>query len=216
MPSPTLRRVIASSLPPSDNRAPMIADFASIMVDPPRVRCLGVELLPLSIGQLLTLRFVGSSFLGFEPKLADLPITAFICAHTWEENQKRLRSPRYSAAMMTLWGVMTRRHNKRENAEALHQYITAQMELPETKRARGGGGVKYLLSEWEVRLFAHLRTLGYSDSEALNMPLARAHILFVAQLEKDDAMSFKTKQDFAREDVVKDLLERMERGEVAG
>jgi hypothetical protein len=193
----------------------MIADFASVMVDPPRVRVLGVDLLPLSLGHVLALRFLGSSFLWIEPQQADLSPTAFVCINSWRENMKYLRSPRLSAAMMRLWGFKTRRHDKKAASAVLHAYIAAQMELPEVKRQRGGV-VKYLLSEWETRVFAHLRLLGYSDEAALDMPLARAHVLFCAQLEKDDAMTFKTRHDFAREDAMRDILERMERGDIAG
>jgi len=193
----------------------MIADFASVMVDPPRVRVLGVELLPFTLGHSLVLRFLGSSFLGDEPLVGDLAVTAFVCAHTWDENQKRLRSPRYSATMLRLWGVMTRQQDKKAATTVLHRYVQEQMEIPETKRQRGGG-VKYLLSEWETRVFAHLRTLGYSDSEALDMPLARAQVLFVWQLESSDAMQFKARHELARDGYVRDLLERMERGEIAG
>lgn len=192
----------------------MIADFASVMVDPPRVRCLGVDLLPFSLGHLLTLRFIGSSFITSQPLPVDLAATAFVCSHTWEQNQKRLRTPARSAFTLSLWGLMTRKMSKKEASEVLHRYISEQLELPETKRAKGsGGGVKYLLSEWETRLFSHLRMLGYNDSEALNMPIALAHILFVAQLEKDDAMTFKTRHDMAVENEMNRILERMETAE---
>jgi hypothetical protein len=193
----------------------MIADFASVMVDPPRVRCLGVELLPFSLGHFLTLRQIGSTFIENEATPDDLSVTAFVCAHSWEENQRLLRSPLRSRITMLIWGWLTRKFNQREHARALFDYITEQLSLPEIKQ-QNGGSVRYLASAWETRVFAHLRFLGYSDSEALNMPLARAHLLWVQKLEADREMNFKTPHDYSREEKVRPLLEEMERQEAKG
>lgn len=193
----------------------MIADFASIMVEPPRVRCLGVQLRPFSLGHALVLRHLGNSFITETPTAADLPVAALVCAHGWRENVRKLRKPRRLVRLMRLWGWLTRKMNKGEEARALHAYISEQMELPEMKRERGSG-VRYLVSEWETRLFMHLRAMGYDDEQALDMPLARAQLFMVAKLEEDGAASFKTRRELALDRYKLDLLEQMERGEVAG
>ena len=193
----------------------MIADFASLMVEPLRARCLGVQLRPLSLGHVLVLRHLGNSFVTEAPTVADLPVAAFVCAHGWRENVRKLGKPGRVAWLMRAWGFLTRRVNKGEEARALHAYIAEQMELPEMKRERGGG-VRYLVSEWETRLFMHLRAMGYSDEQALDMPLARAQLFMVAKLEEDGAVNFKSRRDLALDRVRLDLLERMERGEIAG
>lgn len=193
----------------------MIADFATVMVEPQRVRCLGVQLRPLSLGHVLVLRVLGNSFVTDAPTAMDLPVAAFVLAHGWRENLRKLRRPGRVGRLMRWWGFLTRRMNKGEEARALHAYIAEQMALPELKRERGVG-VRYLVSEWETRVFMHLRTLGYSDEQALDMPLARAHLLMVAKLEQDGACNFKSRYELALDRAKLDLLERMERGEIAG
>ena len=128
---------------------------------------------PLSLGHVLILRHLGNSFVTECPQVADLPVAAFVCAHGWRENVRKLRKPGTVAKLFRLWGFLTRRVDKAAEAKALHAHIAEAMELPEMKRERGGG-VRYLVSEWETRLFMHLREMGYSDDEALDLPLARA------------------------------------------
>lgn len=193
----------------------MIADFASSMVEPLRVRCLGVQLRPLSLGHVLILRHLGNSFVTDCPQVADLPVAAFVCAHGWRENVRKLRKPGTVAKLFRLWGFLTRRVDKAAEAAALHAHIAEAMELPEMKRERGGG-VRYLVSEWETRLFMHLREMGYSDDEALDLPLARAHLFMVAKLEEEGAVNFKSRRDMHLERMRLDIVEQMEQGEIAG
>lgn len=193
----------------------MIADFAGSMVEPLRVRCLGVQLRPLSLGHVLVLRHLGNSFVTDCPQVADLPVAAFVCAHSWRENVRKLGKPGRVAALFRLWGFLTRRVDKQAEAQALHAHIAAAMELPEMKRERGGG-VRYLVSEWETRLFMHLRAMGYNDDEALDMPLARAQLFMVAKLEEDGAVNFKSRRELHLDEIRNDIVERMERGEIAG
>lgn len=189
----------------------MTADFATLLVEPPRVRCLGVVLQPFALGHLLTLRAIGSRFvIGEFPLFEDLIAGAFICAHTWEENQMLLRSKWRRNARLKMWGWLAGRFDVPANLVALDSHIRSGQELAETVKSRGAS-TRYLVSEWEARLFAYLRSIGYSDSEILNMPLLRAHALFVAYLEENNLMEFKSRRAIAVEDRMTQLVEEMER-----
>lgn len=189
----------------------MNADFASVMVSPPRVRCIGVGLQPFTFGHWLLLRATGSRFsTGEFPLYEDLIAGAFICAHTWEENQALLRSPLRRWLRLKVWGWLAGRFDVVKELVTLAAHVRDGAELPEQAKARGGG-VRYLISEWDTRLFAHLLSLGYSESAALNMPLMKANKLFVAYLEESGLGEFKSKRALDREDEMTRLVEEMER-----
>jgi hypothetical protein len=189
----------------------MIADFATQMVDPPRVRCIGVDLLPFSVGHELLLRKIGNAFVvGGFPTYEHLVSAAFICAHTWEENQKLLRSRARRWLTLRAWGMAAGKFDVAAQTVALFDYIRHAREIPETKPAKGSG-VRHLVSEWDARLFAYLRLIGYSDSEILNMPLQRANLLFVAHLEEAGLMECRSRRDLRVEEQMIRLVEEMER-----
>jgi hypothetical protein len=192
----------------------MIADFATIMVDPPRVRCIGVDLLPFSLGHLLMLHKLENRFVvGGFPHYEDLISAAFVCAHTWEENQRLVNSWR-ARWILWAWGKMAGRFEIPSQIITLHQAIRSAVEMPR-QRKTSRGGTRGIISEWETRMFHQLRVLGYSDSEILNMPYARAQKLFIAHLEETDAMKFMSQAELANEKAMTDIVEQMERGEIA-
>lgn len=93
----------------------------------------------------------------------------------------------------------------------MHTYIRKSSEIPEQGRSQGG--TRELYAEWETRQFNFLRTIGYSDSEILNMPLIRANLLFCAHLEETGAATFKSRAAYAREDRMSAILDAEERKE---
>jgi hypothetical protein len=192
----------------------MIADFATTLVDPPRVRCLGVEMLPFSLGHLLTLRAMGNRFVTGEfPIYDDLISAAFVCAHTFEENQKLMRQPRRRWLRLKVWGAFAGKFQLVTQLLVMRRHIEEACAMPETRKVKGE--VRYLYSEWETRLYAHLLALGHAPSAALNMPLLLANKLFIAHLEETNAVAFKSVVELAREKAMNDIVERMERGEIA-
>lgn len=188
----------------------MEADFASTMVSPPRVRCIGVDLLPFSLGHWLMLRATQSRYARGEfPLYEDLIAGAFICAHTWEENQKLLRSPLRRWLKLKLWGALAGKFDVVSAMLALSWHVKQGTQLPEQAKSKGIS-VRYLISEWDTRLFSHLLSLGYSESEALNMPLMKANALFVAYLEESGLGEFKSRREFRNDDEMVRLVEEME------
>lgn len=187
----------------------MIADFATQMVDPPRVRCIGVEMIPFSLGHLLLLRRMRNRFVTGEiPVFEDLVSAAFICAHTWEENRKLWRSPLRRWLLLKTWGLLAGKFDILENIVAMKAYVSVSERTPEQRK--GAGGSREIFAEWETRLFNFLLSIGYSESEALNLTLCRANLMFCAHLESEDSATFKSRAAYAREDRMSQILEQEE------
>lgn len=187
----------------------MIADFAAQMVDPPRVRCLGVEMKPFSLGHSLLLWRIRNRFATREtPAFEDLVSAAFICAHSWEENQKLLRSPFRRWLTLKIWGLMAGKFDVAENIVSMQAYLNEANRIPEQRKGRGG--TRELFADWYTRLFNYLRFIGYDDSQILNMPIARANLMFCAWLEHEEAATFKSRSAIAREDLMTRILEQEE------
>lgn len=193
----------------------MIADFATQMVDPPRVRCLGVVVKPFCIGHLLILRAMENRFASSEfPAYEDLISAAFVCAHSWEENQKLLRARLRRWLFLKVWGLLAGKFNVAQETIQLFAYIQKCVEIPETKKS-SGSVVRYLFSDWETRVLSHLKSIGYTESEALNMPIGKANFLFVSHLEESGKMEFQSKRDTAVRGVMNSIVEKMEQEDAA-
>lgn len=193
----------------------MIADLATEMVEPPQPRCIGVPLKPFTLGHLLLLRRIRNSYvLGEYPQYQDLISAALICTHTWEENLKLLSSPLRRWLTMKLWGLLAGKFNVAVQTIVLLQHIQHGQEMADIKRTTGG--VRYLVSEWETRLYAYLRTLHYTESEILNMPLRLANMLFVTHLEEDGLMDFRSRRDEVQAERMTKIVEEMERADKEG
>lgn len=170
--------------------------FASIMVQPPVIRCIGVEMRPFSLGHHLLLEHERSPFVigGSFPSYADLIAAAFTCAHTWEENLALRRSPRRMKLRAWVWGRLAGNFDVAVEILHINQYIRDAEIIPEQRKSKPGTS-RYLFSDWPTRLLAHLLSLGYSESEALNLPLAQANRLFVAHLEVNGMADFVSERD---------------------
>lgn len=195
----------------------MIADFATQMVEPPRVRCIGVELQPFSLGHYLILREMGNAFLVPKcvPPYEHFSAAAFVCAHTWEQYHRlnRWYLQWWMLLQVRAWGRMAKKFNVLKEILSLKDYIQSQMDLPEKARSRGG--TRYLFSDWETRLFCYLRSIGYTESQALNMPLSRANLMFCAHLEESGTMEFKSRRQYSVEDRMTRIVEEMEKADKA-
>ncbi len=191
----------------------MIADFARQMVDPPRARCIGVDLKPFSLGHLFILKQIGNAFVRNEfPTYNDLIAAAFVCAHTWEENQKILRTRFRKWLLMSVWGLLAGKFNVATQTIVLKMHVDGALEFPEQKKPTRGSSTRYLFSDDDTRLYSFLRTrMGHS--EAMNFPLRMANLMWAAQLEELGHMDFKSQRDYNIEDRMIALLEEDERNE---
>jgi|GEM_PF-4011282 len=169
--------------------------FASAVVQPNPVRCIGVPLKPFSLGHLLLLRQMESAFvIGGRCSYPDFIATAFICVHSWEENLRLLRQPFRRWLFCKVWSLLAGQFNVPIQVQVLAHHINAARETPEQKSGKPGC-TRYLHSEWETRIYKFLRSIGCEHVEALDMPLAVANALFISQLEEDEKAEFKVLRD---------------------
>lgn len=191
----------------------MSLEFASNMIAPESVRCIGLPMLPYSFGHHLRLQSIASPFLfGGLPSYEDLIAAAFICAHTEEENVRLMRSRCRAWLYLKVWGLLAGKFDIIESMAAMSQHVRTATEIPATKTQRGAK-VKTLFSSWETRLYSFLRSIGYGHTEAMNVPMQVAHLLFCANLEERGAVEFKTDADFIIEDALTRACEAAEQSE---
>lgn len=158
---------------------------------------------PFSLGHLCALSHLQSPFVSGElPDFDSLVEAAYVCAGTWRQNRRRIqRLDWLDRLTVWLWGKLAGRFDIMPEMAALSQYIRAACEIPEARKPKHG---RRLYSEWNTRLYSHLRSLGYSDVDAMDMPLELAQKLFVAHLEETGSTEFMTE----REDHIADVLTR--------
>ena len=146
---------------------------------------------PFSLGHRLMLEQIESSFVcGTFPGYGDLIATAFICAHSWEENQKLMRSPLRRWLTLRVWGALAGKFNIPAAILALHAYVRDGSEFPEVQEKPGE--MRQLAMPHAARLYLFLRRSGFGDVEAMNVPLAVANMLYAADAEQAGRMDFVT------------------------
>lgn len=164
-------------------------------------------MLPFSLGHRILLEQIESSFVcGVFPSFDDLISSAFICAHTWEENQKMLRSPFRRLLTLKVWGWLAGKFNIPTAIMALHKYIQDGNEFPEVREKPGE--MRMLAMPHLARLYLFLRSNGFSESETMNMPLLLANLLYCTDAEQDGRLEMIT-------DVFKETIRRSQGAKAA-
>lgn len=191
----------------------MEADFASAVVPSTPVRCIGVPLKPFSLGHLLLLKKMESSFVsGGGTTYPDFIAAAFVCVHSWDENLRMIQRPFRRWLFCKVWSFLAGRFNVPIQAQVLAHHINSAREMPESKPGKPGA-TRYLFSEWETRIYKLLRSIGLSNVEAMDAPLAMANAILVAQLEEDEKAEFKVLRD---DPIVRSLSAALEKAEREG
>jgi hypothetical protein len=188
----------------------MTADFARQIVDPPRVRCIGVELQPFSLGHLFILKELGNPVIyhnGF-PTYEHLIAAAIVCAHTWEENQKLLRSRFRRWLIAKVWGLFAGKFDIAKETVRLKAYVINGMDFPEIKPPKRNS-CRHLFSDDDTRLYSFLR-LRMTHSEAMNFPLRAANLMWSAHLEESGLLELKSQRDYDIEEKMIRILEQEE------
>lgn len=139
---------------------------------------------PYALAHRVWLAGFNSPFVvGGFPIFDDLLLGTIVCAQTWEENQKFFASRWRQWSTMKIWGLFNRRFDIPRSIVALKTYLDRSDVFPETEK--GEGKTRELGTANSARLYAFLRSSGFSESEAWNMPLSVANILHAARLEED-------------------------------
>lgn len=169
----------------------MERDFSSALIAPATPTIIGVPMRPFSLGHRLMLEECDSSFvLGEFPTYADLVAGAFICAHTWRENQMLMRSSFRRWLRLRTWGLFAGRFDVPAALLAFHAYVRDGAEFPEV--VEKPGEMKPLAMPHSARLYLFLRGHGFSEAEAMDMPLRAANVLYCAGAEQDGRLELVT------------------------
>lgn len=159
-------------------------EFARALLSPPQPIIIGVRMQPFSLGHRLLLEQIGSAFAALDrfPLFDDLIASAFICAHSWEEN-KRLRKSRFGRWMrLKIWGSLAGKFNIPLATIQFTQYAQDALRPPYDQQEHAGG-MRELGAPESARLYLFLRGRGFSEAEAMDIPLTAAHWLYAAEME---------------------------------
>lgn len=145
---------------------------------------------PFSIGHRLILTQIDSAFVaGRVPLYEDLIASVFVCAWSWEENQRLAASPRRRWLHFKLWGLLAGRFDIPGAMLAFLNYIRTGDVFPETNSPDSDSTTRELGSDQLARLYLFLRSSGFDDSSTWNMPINAANAMHAAKLEEDGKLS---------------------------
>jgi len=147
---------------------------------------------PFGLGHRLLLEQIESGFVGQSfPTYADLISGAFICAHSWAENQLLLRSPFRRWLMLKTWGLLAGRFNVPAAMVSFHAYARDGDTFPEVQQ-KPSSEVRQLASPRLARLYLFLRSKGFSEQETMDMPLNVANLLYCTDAEQEGRLDLVT------------------------
>ncbi len=177
----------------------MESDFAGSLLDAPQPTIIGVRMRPFSLGHKMLLARIGSAFVtrAMFPTFDDLISTTCICAHTWEENQKLLRSKWRQRITLRVWGTFAGRFDVPGAVVALWRYVNVGMSYPVDIDPPKQGEGRELCAPSSARLLLFLRRSGFSETEAMNLPLPFAHWLDAAGAEEDGKLNLVSRRTMA-------------------
>lgn len=184
--------------------------FTAAVPDAP-VTVLKLRLRPYSLGHEILLTRLESPFVcgGLKNSEADLRaallLAALVCSQTWEDACRSLHNP-FLDLFLRFWRLRLRigKQNWSGDLIGFVNYIRAGSWMPEVNRPKSGG--RALKSPWPFRLAAILmRELNLSESDALNMSMARAAVYYAAIGDLEGMMDLFGAADQAMLDKVAEL-----------
>lgn len=194
----------------------MESQFVRAILEPSQPVIIGVRMKPYSLGHSVILSQIDSGFTaGRFPTFEDLIAAAFVCAHSWEENNRLLRSPFRRWLRLKLWGALAGRFDIVAATVSMLQYVTAGDVYPDTEPPKDPEAVRELAAPHSARIYLFLRSSGFSESAAWNMPCNVANWLHAARAEEDGKITLMSRQRRAFLEIARRERERAEREEAA-
>jgi len=147
--------------------------FAQALV-PKTFRCMGRDLLPLSVGHHALLDVLDSPFLSGQPvSRADLAVGVYVCSLPFREAQARLRDEKTAAAECRAWGRSAgRTFNPVRAAGQFRRYVQHYTRMPELFASDQSGKVNAPLTF--ALLYILQNTFNLTEEESWNLPLNEA------------------------------------------
>ena len=165
---------------------------------PSQIKCLGVDLLPLSLGHYVHLRALHNAFIvGELPGMEDLILGAFICSQPFEDGLKSMRSP-WLKWFFKFRGWRVRKCNLAEQMMVFRMYLQEGLGVADKNYIEGQSKGRPLASPWENRLkLILMEKLGLSESEVMNRPLSRSQLDYDTISEMEGGTEFFSSRDAA-------------------
>jgi hypothetical protein len=166
--------------------------------------CLGLRLERISIGHLFLLAEISSPFLlGGPVSVVDLSNAVFVCSQDWRKAD-RDSSRWWFPLFLKLWAARCRRMDFELEQRKFSDYYGEETEFPAVKGREHGA--KEFGSPWWWRLLAILMSdFHLSEETALDMPVAKAAMLFTAKAESEGNLKLWTAADSAFDSFCRDM-----------
>jgi hypothetical protein len=161
--------------------------------------CLGLELLPLTLGHVFALHSIHSPLVvGGGVLTSDIALACLICS---KPHHKALIGMRSFLAKPEAWlvGLLASTRDIEAECAKFQAYYSESMEQPQVKRTITGVDVKQPESTgtpWHWQLLAYLMAeLGTTEEQALNMTVVKAWCLSIARREMSGEISLWNQAD---------------------
>lgn len=180
---------------------------------PEPYRILGLRLRPFSLGHWLLMQRFDCAFIGAEkaaPEASagrnDLLLGVLICSMRHDEFLRFIEQKNF-LRQIRKWGKRVGFIEMKEKAELFKQYLESSLHEPAYVELKPGGDGS---GDWAQNLKITLMTrLGYSETEALDMPLSKALADYFKLAESDGILRLLTPQDLEMQKANDEALNKM-------
>ncbi|HYE30534.1 MAG TPA: hypothetical protein VEH27_03835 [Methylomirabilota bacterium] len=168
----------------------------------PRERLiLGERVQPLSLGHAMLLHLIETPFFLAEAKVGDgdLAVVVVLCSRKFKDAFEVINQPERLRQLSE--GLLWRKSEERlqEARQIVYEYLVRSFDPPPVKRNSGPGrpaGAPFLLS---VKLTLQM-DLGYSEADALDMPLSKALWEHIGALDRKGLVEMLTPEQAKEQD----------------
>lgn len=181
--------------------------FQRVFSDPKPTRCLGVSLVPLTVGHFIFLREFNSPFVSDQQSgIEDLILACYVCCQDCESARKHLKSKLLPIAMH-FWGRRARKCNLVLETMKFQSYIKAATAIPRIAiSCHDGESMRTLNSPMEWRLLVMLmNAFGLTEKQALATTMLKANALWATLGDMDGKLNLLSEQ-------TQTLIELQQRG----
>lgn len=156
------------------------------------VRVLGITLRePITLAHVLLLAEEDCPLVtGGDAYIGDVAFAVFVCAFPADKARRKIRS-RLAGLTFRLWQWLC---PIKDDAQKFHDWLDAQVSLPQRWIEQGRGGTSELAAPWWINRIALAMSAGLSYTEAVSMPLPLVNLIVAAHLEARGAANFVSRR----------------------
>jgi hypothetical protein len=167
---------------------------------------LGIELKPFCLGHIFLMQRFGCAFSSESPDtmggIDDLLLGISICSRTYEEFLEFVNTPKELKEWTKKWGKYIKKETKKKNFDILskfeffREYLKSGIFIPKYWELETSEHKEQSGTHWTHTVLNTLTSeLGYTQSEALNVAIARGLQDYFRYLEKNGSITLMTDED---------------------